>query len=54
MLDCSVGFRVRPGGEQWDAGRSRRQVTRGELDHIALVPDPAYLGAGILAVRSTR
>ena len=41
------------GGEVWDAARSRRQVTRGELDHIALVPDPAYVGANILAVRST-
>ena len=32
--------------------RTRRQVTHGELDHIALVPDPAYVGANVLAVRS--
>jgi phage head maturation protease len=53
VLDCSVGFRVKPGGETWDAQRTRRQVTRGELDHIALVPDPAYTGANVLAVRTT-
>ena len=54
MLDASVGFRVKPGGETWDAARTRRQVTRGELDHVALVPDPAYTGANVLAVRSYR
>jgi phage head maturation protease len=54
VLDCSVGFRVKPGGETWDAQRTRRQVTKGELDHIALVPDPAYTAANILSVRNHR
>ena len=51
-LDSSVGFRVYPDGETWDAARSRRHVSRGTIDHIALVPDPAYEGANILDVRN--
>lgn len=54
VLDASVGFRVKPGGETWDAQQTRRQVTRGELDHIALTAHPAYQTANVLAVRNTR
>lgn len=53
-LDCSVGFRIRPNGEVWDRSRTRRQVTAGQLDHIALVASPAYESASILDVRSYR
>jgi HK97 family phage prohead protease len=49
-LDASVGFLINAGGEHWP-GRSRRRVTSAELDHIALVPSPAYDGAAVLAVR---
>jgi HK97 family phage prohead protease len=51
-LDASVAFGIAPGGEQWSDGRTRRRITRAFLDHIALVPDPAYEGANIIDVRS--
>jgi hypothetical protein len=38
-------------GEQWE-GRSRRRITRAWLGHVAFVPEPAYEGARVLAVRS--
>jgi hypothetical protein len=28
-----------------------RRINRAFLDHVALVPNPAYKGAGVLAVR---
>lgn len=50
-LEASVGFQVMHGGEQWSEGRSRRRVTKAYLDHIALVPEGAYLGR-VLDVRT--
>lgn len=60
VLDASAGFGlmrrdgrtgpVIPGAEVWET-RSRRRLNHLYLDHIALVPDPAYEGAGVLAVR---
>lgn len=52
ILDASVGFAPFPGHEHWLDNRSRRRITRAFLGHIAMVPDPAYQGAQVLAVRS--
>jgi HK97 family phage prohead protease len=51
VLDASSGFLPFPGGEQWLENRSLRRVTKAWLGHIALVPDPAYEGANMLALR---
>lgn len=50
-LDASAGFRVLPGGEQW-IDRSHRRLTAVWLEHVALTPEPAYLEANVLAVRT--
>jgi HK97 family phage prohead protease len=50
-LDVSSGFRVLPNGERW-TGRDHRRLEKVWLDHIAFTPDPAYLEAGVLNVRS--
>lgn len=49
-LDASAGWKPMPGGLRWE-GRNRVRVTKAWLGHIALVPDPAYEGARVLAVR---
>lgn len=61
ILDVSAGFGlmrrngrtgpVIPDAEVWET-RSRRRLNHLYLDHIALVPDPAYQGANVLDVRS--
>jgi phage head maturation protease len=57
MLDASAGFGVltrsdgRP-GEEWPE-RNTRRLTWLWLDHIAMVPDPAYQDARVLSVRQT-
>jgi phage head maturation protease len=51
ILDASIGFGVLPGDQQWSEGRTRRRILRAFLDHIALVTDPAYPTATVLAVR---
>jgi len=50
LLDASAGFGVPDGGETW-LQRNFRRLTRLWLDHIALVPDPAYQGTNVIAVR---
>ena len=50
LLDASAGFGVPDGGEHWPE-RGLRRLTRIWLDHIAMVPDPAYKTAQVLAVR---
>jgi HK97 family phage prohead protease len=50
ILDASAGFGVMDGGESWPE-RSLRRLSRLWLDHIALTPDPAYQGTGVLSVR---
>lgn len=49
-LSASVGFAVSPGGEQLDYRAKLRRVTRATLVHVALVANPAYTGASVLAV----
>lgn len=60
LLDASAGFRlmledgkIKPGAEVWES-RERRRLNHLYLDHIALVPDPAYTDARVLAVRHAR
>lgn len=58
VLDASAGFalllddngRVKQGAEVWE-NRSRRRLNHLWLGHIALVPEPAYADARVLAVR---
>jgi HK97 family phage prohead protease len=52
VLGASVGMAVRPSDQIWSERRSRRRIGKAFLDHIALVPNPAYQGAEVLAVRS--
>jgi HK97 family phage prohead protease len=51
MLDGSIGFACLPEHATWD-GNNRRRISKAYLDHIALVWQPAYRGAKVLAVRS--
>jgi HK97 family phage prohead protease len=52
MLSASAGFIVKPGGVIVDRARRARRITSAYLDHIALVMQPAYDGAEVLAVRT--
>lgn len=52
VLMPSVGFGARQRDQRWSEGNRRRQIIRAFLDHIALVPQQAYAGARVLAVRS--
>jgi HK97 family phage prohead protease len=49
VLKGSAGMVVRRSDQVVKNGL--RRIKRGFLDHIALVPNPAYRGAGVLAVR---
>lgn len=51
-LSASVGFGIHPGGETRERFTRTRRITNAFLDHIALVQQPAYAGAQVLAVRS--
>jgi phage head maturation protease len=51
-LDASAEFAVMgPDGETW-TGRDARRITRAWLGGIGLTPDPAFVGAKVLAVRA--
>lgn len=58
-LGASAGFtllfdkngKTYPNAQTWET-RRRRRLNRLFLDHIALTPDPAYVGARVLAVRN--
>jgi HK97 family phage prohead protease len=51
-LGLSIGFAEIPGGSRWSPDRGRVTRTRAALDHVAVVRQPAYAGAGIVGVRS--
>ena len=51
-LGLSVGFVEVPGGNRWNAARTRVTRTRAALDHVAVVRVPAYAGAGVQSVRA--
>jgi hypothetical protein len=53
VLGASVGMAVRPSDQIWSDGRKRRSIAKAFLDHVALVPNPAYEGAEVLAVRTS-
>lgn len=58
-LDASAGFsllrredgRIWPDAEVWQHNRTVRRLNRIRLDHIALLPNPAYEDATVLDVR---
>ena len=50
-LGLSIGFREVVGGSRWSPDRRRVVRTRAELDHIAVVRSPAFVGAGVVGVR---
>lgn len=54
ILGASVGMAIRPTDQILDRrdGSRTRRIKRAFLDHLALVPDPAYQGAEVLAVRN--
>jgi len=49
-LDASAAFELRATDQQWPT-RNHRHVVRAFLRHVAMVPDPAYTDARVLAVR---
>lgn len=51
-LSASVGFGVKPNGQELDRRTMTRRITKAYLDHIALVEAPAYTGAQVLDVRN--
>ena len=51
-LGLSIGFKEVTGGSRWSPDRRRVTRTRAQLDHIAIVRTPAYVGAGVVGVRS--
>lgn len=50
-LSPSVGFSARPSDHALDRRSMTRRVNRAFLDHVALVPVPAYSGAKVLSMR---
>jgi len=51
-LGLSIGFMEVPGGSRWSPDRRRVARTRALVDHAAIVRTPAYVGAGVVGVRS--
>jgi HK97 family phage prohead protease len=51
-LSPSVGFAARSGDQQLDRRSMVRRVNRAFLDHVSMVPIPAYDGAKVLAMRA--
>jgi uncharacterized protein len=51
-LGLSIGFMEVPGGSRWSLDRRRVVRTRALVDHVAVVRTPAYVGAGVVGVRS--
>lgn len=51
ILDASAGFLPMPNGMDWNRDRTEVKIRKAWLGHIALVPEPAYEGSRVLAVR---
>ena len=52
LLGASIGFAPLQGGEEYSPDRTRRRIVKAFLAHIAMVGEPAYQGAKVLAVRA--
>lgn len=52
VLSPSVGFAARGRDQVFDRATMTRRIRKAFVDHIAFVPDPAYVGAKVLGVRS--
>jgi HK97 family phage prohead protease len=52
VLGASLGFAVRGRDQVLERRSMKRRIVRAFVDHVAFVPDPAYTGATVLAVRS--
>jgi hypothetical protein len=52
MIGVSAGFAARMRDQIFDRRRMTRRVKKAFLDHIAFLGDHAYLGAGVLDIRS--
>src|SRR4029077_7384262 len=51
-LGPSIGFGLlAPSDQMLDRGNMRRRINTAWIDHIGMVEDPAYIGAGVLGVR---
>jgi HK97 family phage prohead protease len=50
LLGASIGMAVAPGDET--VANGRRVIRKAFLDHVALTPTPAYVGAEVLEVRT--
>ena len=50
-LGASVGFAVGAKDQELNRATRSRRIKTAHLDHLAFVPDPAYVGAGVLSVR---
>lgn len=51
-LGASVGYAVRGRDQELNRRSRTRVIKRAFVDHLAFVPDPAYLGAEVLNVRN--
>lgn len=51
-LSSSIGFGVRGADQVLDRRKMERRIQRAFIDHVALVAQPAYEGAKVLAVRA--
>jgi HK97 family phage prohead protease len=51
-LGLSIGFMEVAGGSRWSPDHRRVTRTRALVDHVAVVRTPAYVGAGVVGVRS--
>jgi uncharacterized protein len=52
LTGLSVGFLPVPGGDRWNAARTRVERIRALAHHVGVLPFPAFASARIAAVRS--
>jgi uncharacterized protein len=52
LTGLSVGFVPVPGGDRWNAARTRVERIRAQAHHVGVVPFPAFASARIATVRA--
>ena len=52
VLSASIGFAARNRDQVFTRSTMKRRIVKAFLDHITLTPVNAYLGAGVLSLRS--